>query len=303
MNRRSLLRLGLTGLAPSLAYGAQTERAESVLYVNDGGSAKSIPELIAAYKPLAALLGTAAKAPVALRIALRGESFEGVVKAKRPDFLFVKTIDYAGRAIRDDGYAVLAKIDTPYVASFIAAKNSTAKTLDDLVGTDILLPDAETFTAKLALATLRSRKLRALPGYNELGRELPVTPGVVTLRYTRTQDAVVTIVGGGMYPEWRVDGGPFQKVGAVNPTMAKQWKAKGGRILQDMPLMPNWCVLVSKAVPEQTRQAMTHALVTLQDAQGRALLESIGVKNFVMASDQEYLAALSFIGTAPSAGD
>lgn len=299
MRRRSLFWLALgasaSGRTVAAASSASAVKTSEFLYVNDGGGAREVADALAAYRPLSTFLAASTRAGIGLRVAVRGESFAAVLRADKPLFAFVKSVEHAGAAIRDDGYSVVARVDAPYVASFIASKSCTAKKLEDLAGSEILLPAGDTFTAKLAVATLRSKGMRTKEGTDETGRLLPREPGVVTLRHTRSDEAVFTGVGGGFYPDWGVDGGAFQQVGAVNPDMAVQWKAKGGRILHEMPPMPGWCLLAAGSVPEGTRKQLQRLLVAMGEAERTATLSPFGAKRMVEGADNEYVDALKFV--------
>lgn len=304
INRRELFGLAV-GAAASMRSVAATSAlpgskpGEQLLYVNDGdGSSREVAEVSAAFRPLGAFIAATSRGAVGVRAGARGEPFAAVVKTEKPAFMFVKGIDHAGLAIRDDGYSVVARVDSPFVACFIASKACTAKKLEDLAGFEILLPAAGTFAAKMAVATLRSKGIKTKEGVDPTGRNLPVESGVITLRHTRSDEAVFTGVGGGMYPDWRVDGSAFQQVGVVSPEMAAQWKAKGGRIFQEMRPMPNWCLLAASTVPEQTRRLLQRSLLSLGEAERQAILSPIGVKRMAEGTDKEYLDALAFVAGA-----
>jgi ABC-type phosphate/phosphonate transport system substrate-binding protein len=249
------------------------------LAINESVAPNSSVNVLGAYLGLVDLMGRASGRPVQVVPQPNEALFLEFVATRHPQLLFVKTIDLAGRLIRDHGYVAMAKVDQPYTGSFIVPKGSKFKRLEDLAGQDILMPPKDSFTARMALAMLDSRHI----AYN-------------SVRYVTVHEAVLATVGGGVYPNWGVEGGVFQKVGVVHAELAQAWKAKGGRVLEDMPAVPSWCVLVSKEVSEVDRVAMTRAVTTISVTDARRVWGPLQINRMVPATNDEYLQVLALIG-------
>lgn len=311
--------------APTAQPGA--ESPSYVLMINDGGSSNGIPELEAMYGELAKTLGAAASRRVQLIGYTRTAAFEADYKRMQPQLLFVKTIDIASKAIRDDGYTVVAKRADPYIAGIVAnprlvreleasrkatylpVKATTAAAryrLDDLRCRELTLPK-DTFTATLALATLRQK---GIPYYMATDDLVDRASGCdsVAIRYVRYQDAVLEMMAGqrmvksatGKAADDTVkDPGEWYHAaaGAINPTMLNEWRKDDRRaVISELPPMPNWAILVRRDVPEPTRQAMRQALLGLEGKAADKVLQPLKVKKLAPATDEEYLEVLRFIG-------
>jgi ABC-type phosphate/phosphonate transport system substrate-binding protein len=255
---------------------------EYSLAINDGATTSSVAEILQLYEGLGNLISVNTQHKVQKFGYTNHDVFYKFVKETKPQILFIKTIDFAGKSIRDLGYTALAKIDTTYAAAFIVAGNAKGdqfKKLEDLAGQDILFPPEDTFTSKLALATLKARNI----AYKKIS-------------HIGYQEAVLYTVGGGLYPNWGVSGGSFQLVGAVNPGMTKQWEAKKGRILEKTLPMPSWCILVSAEVPTAEREALQKALTNMSEDEVKRSLEPLKIKKMIPANNEEYLKVLQFVG-------
>jgi ABC-type phosphate/phosphonate transport system substrate-binding protein len=198
------------------------------------------------------------------------QRFEKYLADGRYALVFGKSVNVLAKAVRDQRYQPLAKREDAYKAVFIVPKDSTLKTLAELKGEKVLLPDERTYTSQLGLATMR---------------EAGLNPAQLSLQHTRFQEAVAEYV--------RLSGAA---VGLVNPTAGKRWVESGGRILAETKGFVNWSVLAAPDMRGTDVQQLTEILTQMKDsAEGRELLKSLGVPAFVKADKQDYLALMKFI--------
>lgn len=298
------------------------------LMINDGGSSNGVSDMEHMYGELAKTLSAASSRQVQILGYTRTAAFEADYRRLKPEILFIKTIDLASKAIRDDGYTVLAKRADPYVAGIVANPRlvqevedtrkarvipvkagapSPRFTLDDLRCHELVLPDRDTFTSKLAIASLRQV---GIPFYYATSDVVERTPGCdsVAIRHVRYQEAVLELMAGkrmgkqsAAVPNEQGVKDPGQwyhaAAGAINPTMLGEWKKDPKRALvTDLPPMPNWAIVVHKDVPQATREAMRAALMALDGKGGETVLQPLRIKKLAPATDEEYLQVLRFIG-------
>jgi phosphonate transport system substrate-binding protein len=197
--------------------------------------------------------------------------FEKYVAEQRYALIFGKSVHVLAKAVRDHNYQPIVKRAGDYRSVIVLASTSKVKTIAELQGRSILMPDQTAYTSKLGLATLR-----------EAG--VAVDPNLV--RHTRFQEAVTDFM--------RLGG---VEVGIVNPTAAKAWREAGGRVLAETKGFVNWSLVAAADVSRADVRQMTEILVQMIDSQeGKDVLKIIGVPAFVAADKNDYLTLLKFIG-------
>jgi ABC-type phosphate/phosphonate transport system substrate-binding protein len=198
------------------------------------------------------------------------QRFEKYLRDGRYALVFGKSVNVLAKAVRDQRYQPLVKREDSYRAVFIVPQDSAIKTLAELRGQKVLLPDQYAYTSKIGLATLR---------------EAGIDPALVSIQHTRFQEAVAEYV--------RLSGAA---VGLVNPTAGKRWLESGGRILAETKGFVNWSVLAAPDVRSTEAQQLTEILIQMKDsAEGREVLKTLGIPSFVRADRQDYLTLLKFI--------
>jgi len=250
----------------------QSKRDPYVFAVNEGATTQTpVVELVDRYTPLAKMIERTLSHAVRVEVYPEIPRFLAEMdKEGRFDFIFGKTVNVLATAVRDKGFQALVKTKAPYVAGFITVKGSTLQKPEDLRGKVIMMP-ARVFTTTLGHATLR-----------DLG--IPETD--VTIRYTRLQEAVAHAVELGM-----VD------VGVVNPTVKKEWQAKGYPVLLETKPVPNWSIIASSRFSGAELERLRSALVDLKNSpEGTQAMKAISVPEFVPAANTEYIELLKFIG-------
>jgi ABC-type phosphate/phosphonate transport system substrate-binding protein len=253
---------------------AQTKKASKepvVFAVNEGATTQvSVAELVDRYTPLAKAMERTLGRPVHIEVYPETKRFRSELALGRFDLIFGKTVNLLAATIRDKQFQALVKTKNPYIAGFIAKKDSPIKTPSDLRGKTILMPE-KVFTTKLGEAMLRDL------GFKEKD---------VTIQYTRLQEVVAFSVESGL-----------TDVGVVNPTVKRQWQEKGNPVVLETKPVPNWSIIASPKFSETEVEHLRATLVGLKDTpQGLEALKAIGVNEFVAAAGPEYLDLLKYIG-------
>lgn len=187
--------------------------------------------------------------------------------AQKPELVFGKSVNQLAKLVRDAGYQPLVRRPDPYKAAFIVASGSSIRTLADVGRTRarVIMPDEFAATSAVARAELRRQ--------NAEGAQVI---------HTRYQEAVAQQVANG-----------FAQVGVVNPTIARKWTEGGGRVLAETQPVVNWSVLASPAVAPADLAQLRAALLSM-NAQAAGVLAALGIKQWVAAERQDYLALLDY---------
>ena len=241
-----------------------------VLAINEGATTQTpLIELVERYTPLAKTIERTLGRPVRIEVFPEIPRFRAELEKERFDLIFGKTVNVLAVAVRDKGFQALVKTKAPYVAGFITVKGSVVQKPGDLRGKVIMMPTG-VFTTTLGHATLR---------------DLGILETDVTIRYTRLQEAVAHAVENGM-----VD------VGVVNPTVKKQWEAKGYPILLETKPVPNWSIIASSRLSLADLERLRGTFVDLKSSpEGQQTLKVMNVPEFVPATNTEFVDLLKFI--------
>jgi ABC-type phosphate/phosphonate transport system substrate-binding protein len=253
---------------------AQSKKAtkEPVVFaVNEGATTQvTVAELVERYTPISKAMERSLGRPVHIEVYPETKRFRAELALGRFDLIFGKTVNLLAAQIRDKQFHALVKTKNPYIAGFIAKKDSPIKTPADLRGKTIMMPE-KVFTTKLGEAMLRDL------GFKEKD---------VTIQYTRLQEVVAFSVEGGM-----------TDVGVVNPTVKKQWQEKGYPVVLETKPVPNWSIIASPKFSEAQIEHLRSTLVGLKDSsQGLDAMKAISVTEFVAATNGEYVDLLKYIG-------
>lgn len=253
---------------------ARAAPQEVLLGVNEGTSgALSYTDMQDKYRPLATYLSAQLKRPVALESARNLDSLSYNLNKKRYDLVLIRPSHIAARAMRDNGYKLLAAAQGEAVTYFIVPGNSPLKTPADLKGKGIAFPDDQAYPTRVALAMLRDQGIQ---------------PNQVKVQYFKTQEVVGYSVEN-----------KFNDAGVVvsYSKVAKDWPKQGGRILWKSSSLPFWSITASAQMDDATQTTIKKALLALsQNAQGREILKKAGVSAFVAADPTPYLALLKWTG-------
>lgn len=243
-----------------LAGGVGSVSAQDlVLAVNEGVTYQDGGPASERYKPLLQLLSKELKQNVKVQSVDKYSVLEKGLAEGKYDLAFIHPAHVGLLAVKKDGYEglVTAKGYTDYRARVMVTKASPLKSLQDLRGKKIGVPSVESITTTMFTANL-----------HELGFQQPEKAYTAT----RYQDAVPFMIDNGF-----VDAGVTGSAG-----VAKDWVAKGGRILGETKPVAIKQFIASKKLSEADREKVRNLLLTLSDNEaGKTALSKIGMTGFV----------------------
>lgn len=252
-----------------LSLFAQHVRAENTFCLVEGAGSPSLSpyEIISSWSEVVETISSASKTKYVIQHFISFDSIEKVFKNKTCTVALVKPIQYAALAMRDSGYQMVTSIKGEFIGNFIVRANDTRmKAISDLGGKTIMLPDPKALQSLLAKRELKQLKIVPSP----------------EIKHTRLQEVVLYAVEKG-----------FVDAGFVNPTMAKVWAEKGGKVLYKTKPNPYWVIIASKEVSEKEIVAMREGLLKLERTdKGAASLAKIGIKGFESNDKTLYLKLL-----------
>jgi ABC-type phosphate/phosphonate transport system substrate-binding protein len=256
---------------PALAQTKKAPREALVFAVNEGATTQvSVGELVERYTPVAKAMERTLGRPIHIEVYPETKRFRAELTQGRFDLIFGKTVNLLAAQIRDKQFHALVKTKNPYIAGFIAKKDSPIKGPNDLRGRTIMMPE-KVFTTKLGEAMLRDL------GFKEKD---------VTIRYARLQEVVAFSVESGL-----------TDVGVVNPTVKREWLEKGNPVVLETKPVPNWTIIASPKFSDTEVERLRATLVGLKDTPpGLDAMKAISVNEFVPAANGEYLDLLKYIG-------
>lgn len=268
-----LLCLAIALAFPLSAQAATKSEAvgDSLLFgINEGSAGqKGFGDLQQKYKILADFLAKTLQKPVKLESSQNLSNSAADLGKGRYALFFSKPANISAKAIRDHKYQLVAMAKGEFTVKFIVNANSPLKKPEDIKGKRIVLPKG-TFMEKAGMAELRDRNL---------------VPGAGQIQTTMYQDSIEFIVQNG-----------FADVGMVSPVVAKNWLAKGGGVLFESRKMPFWSLIASSSVSGDDVKKIQSALANLENtADGKILLEKLGVKGFVPGNQQDYIDLLNWL--------
>ncbi|MES2036426.1 MAG: phosphate/phosphite/phosphonate ABC transporter substrate-binding protein [Pseudomonadota bacterium] len=244
----------------SLTLAAQASSAQEWIFaVNEGVTYQDGSPITERYKPLVDLLEKELKHPVKVQAVDRYSNFEAGLDAERYDLVFIHPAHIGLRAAKSGKYVGLAsaKDFTDYRARVFVKKDSAVKTIADLRDKKVGVPSLESITTVMFTANLA-----------ELGFRDPAS----RFSATRYQDAVPFMVENG-FVEAGVTGS-----GAV----AKDWVAKGGRVIGETKPVPIKQFLASRRLTADQRDKLQNILLKLSENDtGKVALKGINMKGFV----------------------
>lgn len=185
--------------------------------------------------------------------------------ASKPDLVFGKSVNQLAKLVRDNHYQPIVRRASPYKAAFIVGKDSPIKTLADAANSKIVMPDEYAATTAVARAELRRQNVA----------------NVQTV-HMRFQEAVAQQIEMGL-----------GQVGVVNPTVAKKWAERGGRVIAETQPVVNWSFLASPSLPTDTVQKLQDVLISM-NTQASGVLEALGIKEWARAERKDFMDLLSY---------
>lgn len=242
---------------------AQAQAQQLVLGISEGTSGGlDHAQVITKYQGLAEVVGRAMKAKVSVVFAREFKQLEEGMQTGRFDFVMARPSDYPARGMRDYGYSYVASTKPDGQCFIIVPKGSPLKSIADVKGKRIVLPEQVAYMSRFCSAELRDQGI-------QLDKE--------NVQYVREQAAV------GFYLENK-----FADVGGVASYsgIAKKWEKDGNRILHKSVAQPYFPLVAHKRVRPEQIKAIQAELLALPDSEsGQEVLKRIGIQQFDTGSE------------------
>jgi phosphonate transport system substrate-binding protein len=258
------LAASLSGASPAQAQAQAPAAAQQlVLGISEGTSGGlDHAQVITKYQGLAEVIGKALKAKVSVVFAREFKQLEEGMQTGRFDLVMARPSDYPARGMRDYGYSYIASTKPDGQCFVIVPKGSALKTINDVKGQRIALPEQIAYMSRFCAAELRDKGIL-------VGKE--------NVQFVREQAAV------GFYLDNK-----FADVGGVASYsgIAKKWEKDGGRILHKSVAQPYFPLVAHKRIkPEQVKAIQDELLALPGSEAGKDVLKRIGVEQFDTTSE------------------
>ncbi|MDW5440946.1 phosphate/phosphite/phosphonate ABC transporter substrate-binding protein [Polaromonas sp. SM01] len=270
--KRMLITLTLA-LAGIWAGPLHAQARQLVLGISEGTSGGlDHAQVMTKYQGLAEIIGRAAKAKVSVVFAREFKQLEDGMQTGRFDFVMARPSDYPARGMRDYGYSYIASTQPDGQCLIIVPKGSTLKSLDDIKGKRIALPEKIAYMSRFCAAELRDKGIL-------IEKE--------NVQFVREQAAV------GFYLSNK-----FADVGGVASYsgVAKKWEKEGNRILHKSVAQPYFPLVAHKRIkPEQIKAIQAELLAMSNNEVGKEVLQRIGVEQFDTSSESRMRDLLTWL--------
>lgn len=260
--RRSLMLLAL-GLSQLCMGAANAEAQPLILGISEGTSGGlDHAQVVAKYQGLAEVIGKAMKTKVNLVFAREFKQLEEGMQTGRFDLVMARPSDYPARGMRDYGYSYIASTKPDGQCFVIVPKGSELKTINEVKGKRIALPEQIAYMSRFCAAELRDKGIL-------VEKE--------NVQFVREQAAV------GFYIDNK-----FADVGGVASYsgIGKKWEKEGGRILHKSVPQPYFPLVAHKRIkPEQLKAIQQELLLLPESEAGKDVLKRIGIEKFDTTSE------------------
>ena len=246
-----------------------------VFAVSEGTSgSQDATDVLARYEDLVNLMSRAIGRKIVFYLARDFASLESGMKDGRLDLIMARPSDYPARGIRDYGYQLVVTTRGDGYVMAIVGKNSTVKTLSDVSGRRIALPQEISYMGRMSRAFLRDN-----------GIDVKKEPA---LSYHRDQAVIGYAVEQGM-----VEIGFVASYSGVG----RQWAEKGGRVLAAGPPQPYMPIVAGKSIVAAELARLRTALLGLDKSdEGRAILKRMSITGFQERDPSDLLKLLTWLG-------
>jgi phosphonate transport system substrate-binding protein len=252
----------------ALALAAASTWAQALVFaVNEGVTYRvSNDEIRARYAPIATDLARILGQPVTVEPVGHYPTLRQGLQERQYDLALVHPAHISILALKS-GWRLVAvtKGFEGYAASFLVRADSPLKSLTELKGRKLGVPDEDSITSWMVRATMRD----ALGGADQ-----------VAYTYTRYQDAVPFMVEH-----------TFTQAGATAAAaVIREWQAKGGKVLAKSKAVPIKHVIAGPAItPEQVARLRDYFVSLDTTDEGRKKLEPLKVKGYAPYDVQQLL--------------
>ena len=262
-------------LAFAIAVWAPGFAQELVFGVNEGVTYRITPhETRERYKELGELLAKTLRRPVRIVPEDNYPKLRKNLEAKFYDIAYVHPAHHSYRAIRDEGYRLVATTKgwDSYRARFLVKADAPYKQPKDVLLTKMVMPDPDSITAWMVRATLR---------------DLGADPEQISLGTTRYQDGIPFMMEHGFYEVGITAAG----------SVVKEWESKGGKILFESRPVPIKHVIVSPVLSKEDAERVGEVFLGLEHTKdGRAILQKLGFQGYLRPNPAETVELTKWLG-------
>ncbi len=268
----------------ALAGTATAQQGDLVFAVTEGVTYQATPkEIRDKFAPIAQVIATATGRRVRTVLVPAYNDLRAGLLTQEFDVAFVHPAHVSMAEIKAGRYKAVAWTTgyTEYTASMLMTAGQPYKSMADLKGRTVVMPDPDSITAWMVRAMFRTEKIPVVEGRGD-----PVlnTVRIITTRY---QDAV---------PFYLENNFAQVAITAAN-SVVKGWTEKGGKVLLKSRPVPIKQFIVSTAMPAAEQQRVRDALIGLREAKGgSAALETVGYKGFVPPNHEVENAVIAWLG-------
>lgn len=267
-----LLVLALAGAAAGAA------SAQSLVFaVSEGtsgaGTSVGDEQMATKYRPVIEVMERVLGQKIAVRYVRDFRMLEDGMKSARFDLVLARPSDYPARGVRDYGYQSVTTTQPDGHCLLVVKEDSPLKSLDELKGKRMILPERVAYMSKFCLAEMRDQKVG-------------ISPEEVT--YVREQGAIPFALQNGL-----------SHVGGIASYsgVAGRLQKEGLRVLHKSRPQPYLPLIAGAKIPADKVQQLGAELVALSktEAGGKALA-AIGLKGFDTGTQPRLLSLLDWLG-------
>lgn len=250
--------------------------ANAIVFAINEGVSYRVPneEIRNRYAAIAGDLSKLLKQPVTVEPIADYPTLRRGLAEKQYDIAMVHPAHLSIVAIRDSHYKLIAvtKGFQQYRASFLVKKDSPLKSLGDLKGLRLGVPDEDSITAWMVRATLRDANL---------------DPKAMAISYMRYQDAIPFAVENNL-----TSAGATAANGIV-----KNWQGQGGKVLLQSKPVPIKHIIAGPSLTAEQIDKVRDYLTSLDSTdEGKKKLEASKYSGFVRYDEAALLAVGTWLG-------
>lgn len=253
-------------------------RAEDLVMAVSEGTSGGLDhaQVIVKYQGLADVIGRSIHRKVNVVFAREFAQLEEGMKSQRFDFVIARPSDYPARGMKLYGYKYLASAKPDGQCLIVARKDSGIRTVADLKGKRIVLPEQAAYMTKFCRAELRDQGL-------VLAKE--------KVQYVREQGAVTFYLENNF-----ADAGGIASYSGV----AKKWAKDGLPIVHKSRPQPYFPLIAGPNITEAQRADIRKALAAMATTPAdQAVLKTVGIESFDTESEARLQALLDWLGPQP----
>lgn len=245
-----------------------------ILAISEGSSGGTDhARVIIKYRGLADIIGNSIGKKVDLIFIREFAALEEGLKENRFDLAMARPSDYPARAMRDYGYQYVASAKPDGQCLIIVPKDAPYKTLADIKGKRIVLPNPAAYMTKFCTSELRDQGI-------DLAKEQVIR--------VREQGAVPFYLSN-----------TFGDVGGIASYSgaAKSLEKSGQRVLHASVAQPYFPLIASKEFSTAEVNAIQTALRSMPDSEaGKAVLGRVGIAGFDTSTEKRLRDLLAWLG-------